>query len=71
MLLTDGHAVAYLVLLVVAADRRRQRIGNELISALYERSGLSRIDLLSEPDSVAFYESFPHKAKPGFRLYAS
>jgi hypothetical protein len=27
------------------------------------------MDLLSDTDSVAFYESFTHKIKPGFRLY--
>jgi hypothetical protein len=26
-------------------------------------------DLLSETDSVSFYEAFPHKTKPGYRLY--
>jgi hypothetical protein len=28
------------------------------------------MDLLSETDSVVFYESFPHKVKPGYKLYA-
>lgn len=32
-------------------------------------AGAERVDLLSEDEPVAFYESFPHFRMPGFRLY--
>ena len=68
-LLTDGEMMAYLALLVVASRARRRGIGRELIRDLFSRSGLARIDLLSEADSMVFYESFLHRIKPGYRLY--
>lgn len=69
-LLTDGRVVAYLGLLVVERDARGQGIGRALVDELFSRSGLMRIDLLSEDASTRFYESLPHKAKPGYRLYS-
>jgi ribosomal protein S18 acetylase RimI-like enzyme len=51
-LLTDGEVMAYLALLVVSMRARRRGIGRALIRDLFARSGLSRMDLLSEPDSV-------------------
>lgn len=36
---------------------------------MLRRAGGDRIDLLSEDDAAGFYESFPHRRKPGFRLY--
>jgi ribosomal protein S18 acetylase RimI-like enzyme len=68
-LLTDGRVIAYLGLLIVAADARGQCVGRALVDDLFSRSGLSRIDLLSEDTSTRFYESMPHKAKRGYRLY--
>ncbi len=69
-LLTDGEVMAYLALLVVSQAARRRGVGRELIRHLLGQSGLSRMDLLSEAESTAFYESFPHKQKPGYRLYS-
>jgi ribosomal protein S18 acetylase RimI-like enzyme len=69
-LLTDGAVTAYLGLLVVAADARGEGIGRGLIQELFRRSGLTRMDLLSEDASTGFYESLRHKTKPGYRLYA-
>jgi hypothetical protein len=40
-----------------------------LVGELFERSGLGRMDLLSEDGSTGFYESLPHKVKPGYRVY--
>jgi ribosomal protein S18 acetylase RimI-like enzyme len=68
-LLTDGQLTAYLGMLVVAERARRRGIGRALIDDLFERSGLRRMDLLSEEGAIPFYESMPNKAKPGFRLY--
>jgi ribosomal protein S18 acetylase RimI-like enzyme len=69
-LLTDGRVIAYLGLLVVEHDARGQGIGRALVDELFSRSGLRRIDLLSERASTRFYESLPHKAKAGYRLYS-
>ncbi len=69
-LLTDGEVMSYLALLVVSQAARRRGVGRELIRHLFAQSGLSRMDLLSETDSTAFYESFPHKQKPGYRLHS-
>jgi GNAT superfamily N-acetyltransferase len=68
-LLTDGAVVGYLGLLLVSQDARRRGVGRALIGELFARSGLSRIDLLSEPDATDFYESVPHKVKLGYRIY--
>jgi predicted N-acetyltransferase YhbS len=70
-LLTDGLVIAYLGLLVVAADARGSGIGRALVQELFNRTGLSRMDLLAEEASTGFYESLPHKTKPGYRLYAA
>jgi ribosomal protein S18 acetylase RimI-like enzyme len=68
-LLIDGRVMAYLGLLVVDERFRRNGIGHALVGELFERSGLARMDLLSEDGSTAFYESLPHRVKPGYRLY--
>jgi predicted N-acetyltransferase YhbS len=63
--------MACLAPLFVAERVRGRGIGRALIEDLFARSGLERMDLLSEQASVAFYESMPHKAKPGYRIYKS
>ncbi len=68
-LLTDGRVIAYLGLLIVDHEFRSRGIGRALVAELFERCGLSRMDLLAEDDSTSFYESLPHKVKPGYRLY--
>jgi ribosomal protein S18 acetylase RimI-like enzyme len=68
-LLTDGRVMAYLGLLIVDRRFRGRGIGRALIGELFERSGLVRIDLLSEGGSTAFYEALPHKVKPGYRIH--
>jgi ribosomal protein S18 acetylase RimI-like enzyme len=69
-LLTDGEVMAYLAVLVVAEGARGRGIGKALVHNLFERAGLARMDLLAEIASTGFYESFEHKPKPGYRIYA-
>ena len=50
-------------------DAHGQGLGRALIDDLFARTGANRIDTLAEVDAAGFYESLPHKTKPGFRLY--
>lgn len=68
-MLSDGEIQAFLACLVVAESHRDQGIGPALVREALRAAGGERIDLLSEPGAVLFYESFPHQRKPGFRLY--
>ena len=51
------------------AEHRRQGIANALVAAIFATSGASRLDLLAEPGSEVFYESWPHRDFRGFRIY--
>lgn len=68
-LVTDGVVIAYLGMIVVASKARRRGIGRSLIGELVARTGVSRVDLLTEARAVPFYESFSHRPKRGYRLY--
>jgi len=68
-LLTDGAIRAYLANMAVAAGKRRSGIGRRLIQEALSRSNLAYIDLLSTDGADAFYERFPHRRFPGYRLY--
>lgn len=68
-MLTDGAVIAYLGCLVVAEPFRGHGLGRALMLEAHRRTGLARFDLLSEEDALGFYESFPHKRKPGVRIY--
>lgn len=68
-IMSDGEIQAYLATIAVDASRRGQGIGRSLVSEGLRLAGGERIDLLSEVDAAAFYRSFPHFEKPGFRLY--
>jgi predicted N-acetyltransferase YhbS len=69
-LLSDGSVMAYLGMLLVAPEARGRGIGRGLVQEVMRRSGLERVDLLSTDESLAFYERFTHKRKPGVRIYA-
>ena len=69
VLLTDGELISYLGMLAVAEASRRRGVGRALVQKLFELSGRDRMDLLAEDAAAPFYESLPHKTKPGYRLY--
>jgi hypothetical protein len=48
---------------------RGRGIGKALIERTLREAGTLRLDLLASEDAMAFYESLPHNAMPGFRLY--
>jgi hypothetical protein len=54
---------------LTAPGDRPHGIGRELVARLLAASGVARMDLLAEPGVTGFYEAFPHKRKPGFRIY--
>ena len=68
-LFSDGEIQAFLTSIAVDAGARGRGIGRALVEAALRAAGGDRVDLLSEDDAVGFYESFPHRRKPGFRLY--
>jgi GNAT superfamily N-acetyltransferase len=66
--LSDGEIAAFLSLLLIAADWRRQGIGTRLIQEAFQRCGAERLDLLTD-DAGDFYRAFAHHDLPGFRIY--
>jgi hypothetical protein len=67
----DGGALdAYLSMMAVHANRRREGIARLLLGELFRLSGVQRIDLLAETGSEPFYESLPHLTFQGYRIYA-
>lgn len=68
-ILTDGVINSYLALLVTAAGHRRRGVARALIAEGFARSGVGRVDLLTEDDAAAFYESMTHRGLLGYRLY--
>lgn len=66
---SDGVLQAHLSLVVVDDEFRGRGIGKQLIAEACERSGGERVDLISTEGSEAFYESFHHKARRGYRIY--
>lgn len=67
--LSDGVTTTYLSTIAIESGYRGQHLGEELIEAIFRRSGVDRIDLLSEPESEGFYRRSPHGQKPGYRIY--
>jgi GNAT superfamily N-acetyltransferase len=66
----DGGALdAYLSMMAVHANRRREGIARLLLGELFRLSGVQRIDLLAENGSEPFYESLPHVTFQGYRIY--
>jgi GNAT superfamily N-acetyltransferase len=70
--ITDGAFQAFLSLLLVHPDARREGIGRQLVAVALERSGAARLDLLSYEEASSLYASFRHErfsGSPGFRIY--
>ena len=65
----DGEIEAHLSNLVVTKSHRRRGIARRLVEEVFRRTGGTRMDLLAEPDSEAFYESFEHRELRGFRIW--
>jgi predicted N-acetyltransferase YhbS len=68
-MLSDGEIQAFLANLAVAQGARNKGIGRALVIESLRLAGGQRVDLLSEEGATAFYSSFPHFEKPGYRLY--
>jgi GNAT superfamily N-acetyltransferase len=68
-LVDTGRVDAYLSIMVVHAEYRRQGIARRLVAEVFRLSGAERIDLLAEPGSEGFYDSLPHRRFAGYRLY--
>ena len=68
-LVDAGRVDAYLSIMVVHAEYRRQGVARRLVAEVFRLSGAERIDLLAEPGSEAFYDSLPHRRFAGYRLY--
>ncbi|MEO8225651.1 MAG: GNAT family N-acetyltransferase [Gammaproteobacteria bacterium] len=64
----DGVMQSFLSQLGVAPRHRRKGLARALVLAAFEATGTERMDLATD-DAQAFYESFPHKTKSGFRIY--
>lgn len=59
---------AYLSELLTARHRRREGIGRALITAVFDRTGATRLDLVTDT-AKDFYAALPHRRFTGFRLY--
>ena len=67
--LSDGEIQAFIANLAVAERERNKGVGRALVVMALRLAGGQRVDLLSEEPATAFYSSFPHFQKPGYRLY--
>lgn len=67
--LTDRAITAYVSTIAVAAERRREGIGRQLIREEAQRAGVNRLDLLTDVVSEEFYRTFEHRTLSGFRIY--
>ena len=67
-LMGDGVVQSFLAQLAVTAGHRRQGLARALVKSAFAATGTERMDLLTD-DAEAFYRTFPHKTKAGFRIY--
>lgn len=64
----DGVMQSFLSQVAVAPAYRRRGVARQLVEEVFAASGTQRMDLLTD-DAQAFYRSFPHREKTGFRIY--
>jgi len=64
----DGVIQSFLSQLGVLESYRRRGLASRLVEATFAATGTQRMDLLTD-DAEAFYRSFEHKEKPGYRIY--
>jgi len=68
-MLSDGQIAAFLSIIIVHPDYRRQGIGLGLVREAFKRTGAKRgVDLVTD-SADAFYRSFAHREFRGFRIY--
>ena len=65
----DGIAQGYLSMVGVADQYRGRGIATQLIRAATSAAGVPRMDLLADEGAEGFYRAFPHRQKPGYRIY--
>ena len=66
--LSNGHH-AYLSVMTVDRAMRGYGVGRQLVEAIFERTGVQRLDLLSVPESEGFYDRLPNRRLSGYRLF--
>jgi ribosomal protein S18 acetylase RimI-like enzyme len=68
-MLGDGAIRAYLANIAVAARWRGIGVGRRLIQELFAAAKPVYVDLLSVESAASFYDAFPHRRLPGYRIY--
>jgi ribosomal protein S18 acetylase RimI-like enzyme len=66
--LGDGVLQSHLSFLAVHPEQRGRGIARLLTVATFQATHTKRMDLITD-DAHGFYETFEHKAMPGFRIY--
>lgn len=64
--LSDGEVQAFLAVLVVAREHRREGVARRLVAEARARTRCQRLDVISCADP--FYEQLGFRRVPGFRL---
>jgi ribosomal protein S18 acetylase RimI-like enzyme len=59
---------SFLLQLAVSSSHRRGGLGRRLVEEVFAATGAQRMDLVTD-DAEAFYASFAHRTKTGFRIY--
>jgi ribosomal protein S18 acetylase RimI-like enzyme len=65
--LTDGQLTMYIAEILVGAEYRRLGIGRALLDTCHHLYPNTRQDLLSDEDTIPFYETLNYRRCQGFR----
>ena len=68
-MLSDGVIQAFMPVLIVSPECRRQGVGRRLIEEAFARSGAQRVDLSTDHEAADFYRTFKHHELMSFRLF--